>query len=196
VSESVPARVPVLVTARLTLRDWRESDRGPFAALNADPRVMEHFPSTLDRAGSDALAARLETRLREQGWGLWAVDLDGAFIGFTGLARPSFEAPFMPAIEIGWRLAPHAWGHGYATEAAIAAAAHAFDVLGLDELVSFTTVRNVPSRRVMERIGMTHDEVDDFDHPNLVGHPQQRHVLYRLSRSRFAGSRATAAASR
>jgi RimJ/RimL family protein N-acetyltransferase len=101
VSESVPVRVPVLATARLTLRDWHESDRGPFAALNADPRVMEHFPSTLDRAGSDALAARLATRLREQGWGLWAVDLDGEFIGFTGLARPSFEAPFMPAIEIG-----------------------------------------------------------------------------------------------
>lgn len=183
-SESVP--VPVPVPARLTLRDWRESDREPFAALNADPRVMEHFPSTLDRVSSDALAARLETRLRAQGWGLWAVDLDGEFIGFTGLARPSFEAPFMPAVEIGWRLAPHAWGHGYATEAAIAAAAYAFEVLGLDELVSFTTVRNMTSRRVMERIGMTHDERDDFDHPNLVGHPQQRHVLYRLPASVIA----------
>jgi RimJ/RimL family protein N-acetyltransferase len=172
----------VIRTERLLLREWREEDRDPWAALNADPQVMEYFPATLDRAESDAAFDRIASTLAERGRGLWALDLDGAFIGFTGLAEPRFDAPFTPATEIGWRLARAAWGHGYATEAASAVLDHAFGALGLREVVSFTSVGNVRSRSVMERLGMTHDPADDFDHPGIeAGHPLRRHVLYRAS---------------
>jgi ribosomal-protein-alanine N-acetyltransferase len=171
----------VIRTERLLLREWQESDRDAWAAMNADPEVMRYFPSTYDRAKSDESFDRISSTLAERGWGLWAVDLDGTFVGFTGLSVPSFEAHFTPAVEIGWRLATHAWGRGYATEAARAALAHAFEQVGLDELVSMTAVDNTPSRRVMERIGMTRDPADDFDHPSLEeGSPLRRHVLYRL----------------
>jgi ribosomal-protein-alanine N-acetyltransferase len=173
------------VTERLLLRQWREEDLEPFAALNADPTVMEHFPSTLDRAASDAFAERNAQHIDEHGWGLWAIELKetGRFLGFTGLAVPRFTAPFTPAVEVGWRLARHAWGFGFATEAATAAVAAGFGPLGLAEIVSFTAVRNLRSRAVMERIGMTHDPADDFDHPALPeGHALRRHVLYRLRR--------------
>lgn len=175
-----------LRTERLLLRPWRDADREPFAALNADPEVRRHFPSTLDRAESDAEADRHAERLVRRGWGLWAVEVAGgdAFIGFIGLAPAPPLVPFNPSVEIGWRLARSAWGHGYAPEGARAVVDHAFGVLGLDELVSFTAVGNTPSRRVMEKIGMTHDPADDFDHPNVPeGHPLRRHVLYRLRRS-------------
>ena len=171
-----------LRTERLLLREWREDDRAPFADLNADPEVMEHFPATMTRAESDAFADRIAARLDEVGWGLWAVEVvaTGEFIGFTGLAMPRFEAHFTPAVEIGWRLARTAWGHGYATEAARHALEFAFVDLELPEIVSFTAVGNGRSRAVMERIGMTHDPADDFDHPLLPeGHPLCRHVLYR-----------------
>lgn len=173
------------VTERLLLRRWREEDREAFAALNADPAVMEHFPAPLSRAESDAFIDRIAPQLVERGWGLWALEVraTGAFIGFTGLAIPRFEARFTPAVEVGWRLARDAWGFGYATEAARAALAVGFEEAGLDEIVSFTAVGNTRSRRVMHRIGMTHDEADDFDHPGLPeGHPLRRHVLYRLAR--------------
>jgi RimJ/RimL family protein N-acetyltransferase len=172
-----------LTTERLVLRQWRPADREPFAALNGDPEVMRYFPATMTREESDALADRIEAAIEQQGWGLWAVEVAGEhpFIGFTGLNRPAFDAHFTPAVEIGWRLSKHAWGRGYATEAARAAAAFAFATLELDELVSFTTETNTPSRRVMERLGMTHDPGDDFAHPALgPGHPLGRHVLYRL----------------
>ncbi|WP_246852712.1 GNAT family N-acetyltransferase [Naasia sp. SYSU D00948] len=175
-------------TARLLLRQWREEDLEPFAHLNADPEVMRHFPAPLDRAASDALAQRARQHLDEHGWGLWAVEvLDGphaGFVGFTGLARPRFEAHFTPAIEVGWRLARPVWGHGYATEAAQAAVAFGFRELGLEEIVSFTAVGNARSTAVMRRLGMTTDPREDFDHPALpAGHPLRRHVLYRLPRS-------------
>lgn len=175
------------VTERLLLRRWRPEDRERFAALNADPVVMEHFPAPLDRAASDDFADRNERHVDEHGWGLWALQAraTGRFLGFTGLAVPRFEVPFTPAVEVGWRLARDAWGHGYATEAARAAVAVGFEELGLDEIVSFTAVGNVRSRAVMERIGMTHDPADDFDHPALPeGHRLRRHVLYRLRRTR------------
>ncbi len=168
------------------MRKWRESDLEPFAALNADPEVMRRFPAPLTRAESDAFAAREQTLIAERGWGLWAVELvDGsAFVGFVGLARAPFEAHFTPAVEVGWRLAREQWGKGYATEGARAAIAFGFEDLNLDEIVSFTTVGNGRSRRVMERLAMTHDEADDFDHPRLApGHPLRRHVLYRLRRT-------------
>ena len=170
-----------LRTQRLLLRQWRDSDRDPWAALNADPEVMRHFPSTQARDETDAAFDRISAGIAERGWGLWAVDLDGEFLGFTGLAIPRFDAHFTPATEIGWRFARHAWGNGYATEAARAVLTFAFDELELPEIVSFTTVDNLPSRKVMERIGMTHDPADDFDHPKLADDsPLRRHVLYRL----------------
>jgi len=176
--------VTELRNERLLLRQWRDEDRAPFAALNADPVVMEHFPSTMTREASDAFVDFNVAALAERGWGLWAVEVADteAFIGFVGLNEPRFEAHFMPAVEIGWRLARDAWGDGYATEAARSALAYAFDELGLDDVVSFTTVENHRSRRVMERIGMTHDPADDFDHPRVTEERLRRHVLYRLSR--------------
>lgn len=177
--------VPEIRTARLVLRGWLHADRKPFAAMNADPEVMRHFPSTLSKAASDRLVNAIAEGWAEHGFGLWAVERleDGRFLGFTGLSRPAFDAPFMPAVEVGWRLVRDAWGRGYATEAALAAVAFGFESLGLDEIVSFTAPANERSRRVMERLGMTHDPDDDFDHPKLPeDHPLRRHVLYRLSR--------------
>ena len=174
-----------LTTGRLLLRHWRDDDRAPFAAMNADPRVMEHFPAPLSRLESDALIDEFEARFDPRGFGLWALERrdDGTFIGFTGLAAVPWEAHFTPAIEVGWRLAPEAWGHGYATEAAREAVRFGFEDAELDEIVSFTVPANVRSRAVMERLGMTHDPADDFDHPRLpVGHPLRRHVLYRIDR--------------
>jgi RimJ/RimL family protein N-acetyltransferase len=173
----------VLSTPRLLLRPWRESDLEPFAALNADARVMEHFPSMPTRAESDAMARRIMEKIDAQGWGLWAVEVVGGepFIGFTGLAVPSFESFFTPCTEIGWRLAHGAWGKGYATEAARAALAHGFGELGLAEIVSFTAVTNKRSAAVMERLGMRRDA--EFDHPRIAeGSPVRRHVLYRLEK--------------
>jgi RimJ/RimL family protein N-acetyltransferase len=181
------AAVPRLPTERLLLREWRDADREPFAAMNGDARVMEHFPSVLSRAESDGLVDRIEARWRNDGLGLWAVErvADGAFLGFTGLASPAAAPDLPPFVEIGWRFAVDAWGHGYATEAARAAVGWGFDVYGLGEIASWTTIRNERSRAVMERIGMTHDPADDFDHPRLPrDHPQRPHVLYRLHRPR------------
>jgi RimJ/RimL family protein N-acetyltransferase len=173
--------VTELRTSRLRLRQWHDDDLESLAALNADPEVMRYFPETMTRAASDELAARQRALIDERGWGLWALEAETGFVGFVGLSEPRFDAHFTPAVEVGWRLARRAWGFGYATEAARAAVDHGFARLGLREIVSFTTVRNEPSRRVMERLGMTHDPADDFDHPLLpAGHPLRRHVLYRL----------------
>lgn len=173
-----------LTTDRLILRRWRDSDLEPFAALNGDPVVMEHFPGTLDRAASDAFVDRIEAAFDAHGFGLWAAEVAGGapFIGFIGLAIVRFEAHFTPAVEVGWRLAKEHWGHGYAPEGARRALDVAFDELGLDGVVSFTTTSNHNSQRVMQKIGMTHDPADDFDHPNLPDGPLRRHVLYRIRR--------------
>lgn len=174
---------PELTTPRLRLRHWRDADRAPFAALNADPAVMEHFPSTLARLESDALADRIAAAMEVWPYGLWAVEVPGeaSFIGFVGLSEPSWSAPFTPCVEVGWRLAQAHWGRGYATEAARRAVAYGLDELGLPEILSFTAVQNVRSQRVMQRIGMTRDPDGDFDHPLLPGHRLERHVLYRIS---------------
>jgi RimJ/RimL family protein N-acetyltransferase len=180
-----------LRTERLILRGWRDADLEPFAAMNADPEVMRHFRAPLTREQSDGFARRIRDRLQVDGWGLWAVEVVGGpvsvdgpvFVGFVGLARPNFEAHFTPAVEVGWRLSRRAWGFGYAPEAARAALDVAFGTLGLDEVVSMTTVGNAKSRRVMEKLGMRRDPADDFDNPTLPeGHPLRRHVLYRLPR--------------
>ena len=172
-------------TERLLLRRWRDSDRLPFQAMNADPRVMEFMPSLLSPDESDALVDRAQAHFDRHGYGSFAAELieNHSFIGFIGLSIPNFDAPFMPAVEVGWRLAFEYWGHGLATEGARAAVHYAFGELGLDNLVSFTVPENLRSRRVMEKIGLTHDPNDDFDHPRLSeGHPLRRHVLYRLKR--------------
>jgi len=181
-------RLDELRTTRLLLRRWQPEDAEPFAAMNADPEVMEFFPAALERASSDALVDRIEASFAERGFGLWALEVasDGGFIGFTGLSVPGFEAAFTPAVEIGWRLARGAWGHGYATEAATAALDAAFGPLGLTEVVSFTSVANVRSQALMWRLGMTHDPAEDFDHPSLPPeHRLARHVLYRATAARW-----------
>lgn len=177
-----------LLTERLLLRRWRPSDRKPFAAMNADPEVMRYFPSALTPEDSDAFAERIEAGFEKYGFGLWALEVraTGEFIGFTGLAVPSFDAHFTPAVEIGWRLARSAWGHGYASEAARCALASGFSDHGLAEVVSFTSLANARSQAVMRRIGMTHDSADDFGHPRLPArHPLRRHVLWRLTAQRW-----------
>jgi len=174
---------PSLQTPRLILRRWRDSDREPFQALNADPRVMEFFPALLTLAETDAGMARIEREFEEHRFGLYAAELieTGAFIGFIGLSIPGFHAPFMPAVEIGWRLAAAYWGRGLATEGARAVVHHALETLRLPGLVSFTVPANLRSRRVMENIGMVRDATADFDHPRIPqGHPLRPHVLYRL----------------
>jgi RimJ/RimL family protein N-acetyltransferase len=179
---------PTLRTERLVLRPWRDDDHGAYAALNADPVVMEHFPSVLSAEQSVAHATSVAVRLQRQGWGLWAVEVPGRadFIGFIGLSEPHFEAHFTPAVEIGWRLARAHWGRGYAPEGAAACLRFAFDELGLDEVVSFTSTTNLASQRVMQKLGMVRDPADDFDHPSLPeGHQLRRHVLYRLSAVRW-----------
>lgn len=175
---------------RLLLRPWQESDVPAFAALNADPQVMRYFPAPLSRQESDDFAARIQARLHEQGWGLWAVSVKGAttgvgFIGFVGLNVPAAALPCNPCVEIGWRLAAAHWRRGYASEAATAVLHQAFEHLHLPEIVSFTAACNLPSRRVMEKIGM-YRSPDDFDHPALpADSPLCRHVLYKIRREQF-----------
>jgi RimJ/RimL family protein N-acetyltransferase len=172
---------PVLDTPRLQLRGWRSEDRGPFAALNADPEVMEWMPAVLTRAESDRTVDRIEAHFAQHGFGPWAVTHERRFLGFVGLLHTPFEAAFTPCVELLWRLSRASWGHGYASEAARAVVSFAFDALALHELVSFTVPGNTRSRAVMERLGMRRDPSGDFDHPQLpVGHPLRRHVLYRL----------------
>jgi ribosomal-protein-alanine N-acetyltransferase len=176
---------PVLRTDRLLLRPWRDSDLEPFAALNGDPVVMEHFARPLDRAESDAFVERIRGHFAREGFGFWAVEAPGIaeLVGMIGLSKPPFEAHFTPCVEIGWRLAREHWGKGYAGEAARASLRFGFEELGLDEIVAFTVPANFRSRNVMERIGMTRSAHDDFDHPSLPdGHRLRRHVLYRIRR--------------
>lgn len=181
-----------LRTERLVLRQWREADLEPFAALNADPEVMEHFPAPLTRAESDAMVERSSARLAANGFGLWAVEVveSGEFAGFVGLNPVPDTLPIHArGPEVGWRLARRWWGLGIAIEAARAAVAHGFGECGVAEIVSFTATTNHRSQAVMRRLGMTRDPAEDFDHPALPeGHRLRRHVLYRLTPDRSAGS--------
>jgi ribosomal-protein-alanine N-acetyltransferase len=183
------SRDPVtLRTPRLLLRPWRGQDADAFAAMFADPKVMEFLGPAQDRAAVDAAIARIAAHFAEHGFGWWAVEAPGLapFIGWIGLAVPRFDAPFMPAVEVGWRLASAHWGKGYATEGARAALQAGFTTFGLDEIVAFTVPANTRSLRVMERLGMTRDAAGDFDHPRLAeGDPLRRHVLYRIGRNRW-----------
>ena len=172
-----------LLTDRLILRNWQETDYEPFAVMNADPRVMEFFPSLRSRAESDETAKRLQAHIDRHGFGFWALERrdNDRFIGFTGIVNVDFEAAFTPAVEIGWRLPVDQWGQGFASEAARCSLAVAFNDLGLEEVVSYAVVQNKRSRGVMERLGMHRDPAFDFDHP-LV--PQdwsmKRFAFYRI----------------
>lgn len=171
----------IITTDRLILRPWREDDLEPFAALNADPRVMECFPSVKTWEETKQEYDRICSHIDQYDFGFWAVELKDShqFIGMIGIKHVTFEAGFTPAVEIGWRLAHEHWGKGYASEGAKAALAYGFNEVGLDEIVSFTTVGNQRSRNVMEKIGMKHEE--DFAHPFLPkDHPLSLHALYRI----------------
>jgi len=176
-----------LHTQRLLLRPWMDGDREPFAALNADPEVMRYFPALQTRESSDRSIDAWNAEHAERGWSNWAVALrdGGEFIGFIGLSVPKRALPFMPCVELGYRLARRHWGRGYATEGGREALRFGFETLGLAEIVSFNAKLNLPSQAVMRRLGLS-DAGEDFDHPALSpGHPLQRHCLYRLPRSRW-----------
>ncbi|MDQ4007011.1 MAG: GNAT family N-acetyltransferase [Actinomycetota bacterium] len=180
---------PLVRTSRLVLRAWRGGDRDAFADMNADPRVVEHLVGPVTRDDSHDMVDRIEVCWRDLGYGLWAVERrdHGCFVGYVGLWPATFDAPFTPAVEVGWRLAGDHWGQGFATEGGRAALRYGFEVVGLAEIVSFTAVGNVRSWRVMERLGMQRDEAGDFEHPSVpVGHPARPHVLYRLGRGSWA----------
>ena len=171
----------------IILRQWKDADLEPFAAMNADVEVMRYFPRPLEVEESRQALNRFRHGIEQRGWGLWAVEVNGTFAGFTGLSEPKFSAHFTPCVEIGWRLRREYWGQGIAFAAARQAAEHAFSVLRLQELVSFTTAANARSRRLMERLGFTHDPRDDFMHPSLEeGHPLRHHVLYRKNAGQLA----------
>ena len=168
-------------TEEILLRQWQDSDLEPYAAMNGDPEVMRYFPAPLTQAETAASLDRLRRAIDERGWGLWAVEVDGVFAGFTGLNSPAFPAPFMPCVEIGWRFRREFWGRGLAYRAARAALVFAFEPLKLVEIVSFTATINMRSRRLMERLGFNRDAGGDFDHPAMPeGHELRRHVLYRI----------------
>ena len=179
-------------TERLRLRQWCAADQEPFAALNADPKVMEFFPAPLSRTESDAIANRCQALIAERGWGFWAIETknENEFIGFVGLHTPAPELPFSPCVEVGWRLAANHWGRGFATEAARGALHIGFERLGLAEIVSFTSVINLRSRAVMVKLGMSETE-ETFEHPNVpVGSALRQHCLYRLSHSQWVANAA------
>ncbi|HTL36139.1 MAG TPA: GNAT family N-acetyltransferase [Kofleriaceae bacterium] len=183
-----------LVTPRLRLRQWRDSDIEPFEVMSNDREVMAHFPSTLSRDVVETMVQRQRDFIAEKGYGFWAVEelATGAFIGFCGLKDVAFDVPWLPAIETGWRFAREHWGKGYATEAGRAAQQYAFETLGVPEIVAFLLPMNERSAQVCERLGMTRDPSRDFDHPliadgtiSIGGFPQRRHILYSLKRDHW-----------
>jgi RimJ/RimL family protein N-acetyltransferase len=178
-------RGPELRTERLLLRRWRTSDREPFARINADPVVMEFFPGVQSAEVSAEMIQDFERAFEADGFGLWAVEVPGelSLAGFVGLMRVGADLPFAPAVEVGWRLTPKAWGRGIAFEAATAALGFGFEQAELEAVVSYTSAANQRSRRLMERLGMRRDPAGDFEHPRIArGHPLAPHVLYRLER--------------
>ncbi len=169
-------------TPRLRLRGWIEADFEPLAAMCADPRVMEFFPSTFSREETEALWKRIHAHFARYGFGPWAMEVEGEFAGSLGLNWVPFETHFTPCVEIGYRLRSEFWGRGLATEGGRTALRYGFEHLQLPEIVAFTVTANKRSRRVMEKIGLAFSE--EFDHPLMPkGHPFERHVLYRISRS-------------
>lgn len=173
-----------IASKRIGLRKFRSGDLDAMSAINADPQVMEHYPSTYDRHQTQDFIQRVNGKIDENGFSMWAAELiaTGELLGFVGISKVPFEEDFTPAVEIGWRLAKKHWGHGYATEAANACLQFAFEKAQLDSVVSFTSLPNERSEKVMQRIGMT--KVGEFDHPKIEkGHRLQKHVLYKISKA-------------
>lgn len=186
-----------LETSRLRLRQWRDDDVEPLYAMTSDPEVQAHFPSVQDRDKSLVMFEKLRELIDEKGWGFWAVELKAGkkFAGFCGIKEVNFDAPFAPAVEVGWRFTRETWGQGYATEAGRASLQFGFDELGLDEIVAFLLPGNRRSAAVCERLGMTRDLAGDFDHPwfqdgqlAVNGQPLRRHALYRITAGTAASS--------
>ncbi len=164
----------------IKLRQWQNEDLDRFAEMNSDTEVMRHFPSCLTHEESEVMFHRLQQSIQDQGWGLWAVDVEGLAAGFTGLSKPKFTSHFTPCVEIGWRFRKEYWGKGIAFRAAQLAENFAFRELQLETLYSFTSTTNIRSRKLMERLDFLRNPEEDFLHPNLPdGHPLQKHVLYR-----------------
>jgi deazaflavin-dependent oxidoreductase (nitroreductase family) len=181
---------PTLRTERLLLRPWRDADREPFAAMNADARTMEHFPALWTRQQSDEFVDRAQAALERDGFGPWAVEVAGVapFIGFVSLERVRQDLPFAPAIEVMWRFSAGYWGRGYAPEAAVAAMTYRFGQCGFEEIVGFSSAANTASRRMNRRLQMVPDPAGDFEYPGLPGgHRLLRHVLYRARRDSWPG---------
>ncbi|MCA3017601.1 MAG: GNAT family N-acetyltransferase [Rhodocyclaceae bacterium] len=181
-------------TQRVLLRQWKDSDLDAWAEMNADPEVRKYFPKVLDRAEADGEASRIRGGIAQRGWGMWAIEIPGIlpFAGLVGLNLPAFQAPWMPAVEIGWRLSRDAWHKGYATEGAVAAMNFAFDELHLPEVVAMSVKTNTPSHQVMQRLGMTHDPSADFDHPRVPADwPLKTHILHRISPATWKARRST-----
>jgi ribosomal-protein-alanine N-acetyltransferase len=174
----------ILTTPRLILRNWREADRAPLAAITGDAHTMRFFAAARTPEQSDAWLGRVQAHIERHGYGIWAAELPGeGLIGFVGLSTVPLDVPAGPGVELVWTLGAAWWGRGYAPEAARAAAAEGFSRFGLTELLAFTAAVNVPSRRVMEKLGMRLDPVAAFDHPRVTpGHVLCRHVVYRLAR--------------
>lgn len=175
-----------LITDRLILRSWRDSDREPSAAINGDPEVMRYFPSLQDTAVTNASVDKRMAHDEKHGFCFWAAELreNNKFIGFIGMEHVHEDIPYAGSVEIGWRLAKDYWGQGLAPEGAKACLAYAFSTLDLSHVVSFTSENNQPSRRVMEKIGMVHEPKNDFDHPGVPDDsPVKPHVLYRIEAS-------------
>jgi RimJ/RimL family protein N-acetyltransferase len=178
-----------LRTKRTLLRQWKDSDLPDWVAMNADADVRRYFPTRLSEEEALGEVGRMRAAIAQRGWGMWALEIPGQLqvAGTVGLHVTTIDAHFVPCVELGWRLKREAWGQGYATEAAQAAAEFAFRDLGLDEIVAFTTVTNAPSQRVMQRLGMHRDPSDDFDHPRIeAGHPMRPHLLFRLAREEIS----------
>lgn len=169
--------------AQAYLRDWKDTDFPAFAEMNADPEVMRYLLNPLSEAEARTFFDKIRTLIRENGWGFWAVEVEGELAGMTGLHRPTFDAPFTPCVEIGWRFRKMFWGQSIAYAAAQAALGFGFEELKLDEIVAFTTVGNTRSQTLMKRLGMTTDPMDNFDHPMVEpDNPLLPHVLYRKCR--------------
>jgi RimJ/RimL family protein N-acetyltransferase len=173
-------------TERLLMREWAEADIKPFSQMCADPQVMRYFPSVMTHDECAGFVERVTQRHLEDGFGLWAIEIEGVFAGFTGLARATFATAFTPCVEVGWRLAPWAWGKGYASEAAMKSLRIGFEEHAISEIFSFTTESNTPSEAVMKRIGMKRRRDLDFDHPNTPGWWGQSHIVYSIDQATWA----------
>jgi len=174
----------MITTARLVLREWRDDDADPLARLHESAEMMRYLGGPMSRAACDEMLTRLRTHWETRGFGAWAVEHEGRLAGMVGIIVPRWESRFMPCVEILWRLDPALWGRGLVTEAARASLRDGFEEHGFDEVLAFTVPKNERSWRVMERLGMTRNPDDDFDHPLVPdGDPQRRHICYRIKRS-------------